>query len=108
MEVISSGTQAATINTEHILDTDTPAEAKVYVLQVDTSNMALGDVLELRVKGKTLSGGDKEVYDKAVFSNVQAKPLKQSIPFATDVEVEVTLKQTVGTGRDFPWKLFAQ
>ena len=42
----ASGTQTATIDTEHTLATET--DAKVYVLLVDTKNMVNGDELELR------------------------------------------------------------
>jgi hypothetical protein len=44
--VDSSGTQAATVNTEHTLD-DVAAPG-TYQLGVDMTNMAAGDVVELR------------------------------------------------------------
>jgi len=43
----ASGTQAATISTEHTLSTLTGA--KVYTLFVDCANMADGDETEIRV-----------------------------------------------------------
>lgn len=103
--IITEGDQTAVISTEHILDED--ATNKTYVLLVDTNNMALGDVLELRVYTKVRSGGTYRVADKAVYSNVQAKPNKRSMPVPADIEAKFTLKQTAGTGRVFPWKVIS-
>jgi hypothetical protein len=105
LATISSGTQTAVISTEHSLDVDTTA--KTYVLCVDTGAMVNGDILELRMKTKILSGGTQRVAYMATFSNVQADPNKYSVPVPADVEIEVTLKQTAGTGRAFPWKLLS-
>lgn len=98
-----SGTQTATISTEHSLSTQT--NAKTYVLQVDTINMALGDKLELRIKEKVLTGGTARVAYFARYVHVQAQPIKISIPCPSMFSLEATLKQTAGTGRNFDWAL---
>lgn len=50
-----SGTQTATVTTEHtLLDI---AVAGVFNLEVDTVNMAAGDILELRVYQIILTAG---------------------------------------------------
>jgi len=99
----ADGSQTATINTEHTLSTVTVAGS--FVLHVDTNAMALGDVLELRVKLKTRSSGTTREAQVAYYAHVQGQPVKMSIPVASPHEVVFTLKQTAGTGRAFPWEV---
>ncbi len=105
--VIASGTQSATVSTEHSLATDTTN--KTYVLVVDTNAMANGDVLELRLKTKVLSGSTARVAYTGVYSNAQGadNANKYSIPVPANQSIEATLKQTAGTGRSFDWALLA-
>ena len=51
----ASGNQTAVVTTEHTLATI--ATDGTFVLSVDTSEMVLGDELELRAKVKVTSGG---------------------------------------------------
>lgn len=105
LTVIAEADQTAVVGTEHTLVTDTTN--KVYVLAVDTGNMALGDILELRIKTKVRTGGvSRQAYSKT-FAHVQGDPNKYSVPVPADVEIVATLKQTAGTGRVFPWKLLS-
>lgn len=99
----SNGTQAATISTEHTLATITAVGT--FLLNVDTSNMVNGDVLELRAKKKVLTGGSAAIVMVASFSNVQADPVKISIPVVSLYSLAFTLKQTAGTGRNFDWNV---
>lgn len=96
------GTQTATVTTEHSLHTNT--DPKVYQLMVDTSEMVLGDELELRAKVAASSGGTKRQVLLGSYRNVQADPIKISVPVISPYDVEFTLKQTAGAaGRDFDW-----
>jgi len=101
--VEADGTQVATIGVEHTLHTDT--DAKVYQLLVDTVNMVLGDELELRVKLAVLLGGTRRQVLIGAYKNVQADAIKISVPVVSPRDVEFTLKQTLGTGRSFPWSV---
>jgi len=98
-----SGTQTATIDTEHVLATET--EAGVYILVVDTANMINGDVVILKIKTKYASGGTSRLAFSATFANAQAELNKYSPPIPIDAEIICTLEQTDGTGRNFPWNL---
>jgi hypothetical protein len=100
---VDSNTQTATINTEHTLSTKT--DAGVYVLVVDTANLVNGEVVELRIKTKAKSGGTSRLAYMATYAHIQGDPNKYSIPVPVDTEIVATLKQTAGTGRDFPWNL---
>jgi len=99
----ADGSQTATINTEHTLATVTDAGS--FVLYVDTNAMALGDVLELRVKYKVRSTGTTREMQVAYYAHVQGQPVKASIPVSSPNECVFTLKQTAGTGRAFPWEV---
>jgi hypothetical protein len=63
-------------------------------------------VLELRIYTMTLGGGTLRVAWKATFGpTVDFNANVASPPQPSDVSCRATLKQTVGTGRAFPWKL---
>ena len=100
---VGSGTQTATLDTEHTLDTET--DAGVYVLVIDTSNMAAGDITILRIKTKDKSGGTSRLAYSATYANIQGEPHKYSVPVPIDTEIVCTLEQTDGTGRNYDWNL---
>lgn len=99
----ATGSQTATIDTEHTLATETTAG--VYVLVIDTANLVNGDIVILRIKTKYASGGTSRLAYSQTYSNVQTDLIKYSIPIPIDTEVICTLEQTDGTGRAFPWNL---
>jgi hypothetical protein len=104
--VVASGTQTATISTEHVLNA--PSSAVTYVLIVDTAAMVAGDTLELRAYSTVLTSGTSHQCYSASYANAQADPIKVSIPLpGTGFGNSFTLKQTAGTGRDFPWSLLS-
>lgn len=101
-----SGSQTATITTEHNLGTAITA-AGVYVLVVDANAMANGDVLELRAKTKAKSGSTQHLAYLVTYAHVQAEANKYSVPIPVDTELQFTLKQTAGTGRAFDWNILS-
>jgi hypothetical protein len=105
LAIVSSGTQSATLDTEHTLDNDTTG--KTYVLAVDTAAMVDGDVVILRIKTKVLSGGTLGLAYSGTYANAQGDPIKYSPPVPANVEIECSLEQTDGTGRNYPWSLLS-
>ncbi|MGP3914321.1 hypothetical protein [Nonomuraea sp. 10N515B] len=107
LTVTASGTQAATIGVEHTLTTLTAG--KTYTLHVDCAAMTHGsgtaDELELRIKTNVLNGGTERVTYYALFTGAQDVPIKISLPVPVPQTATVTLKQTAGTGRSFPWAI---
>ena len=105
----SSGTQSATINTEHQL-ADINASG-VYTFHVDTTNMASGDILELRVYQMVLTSGTARVLFVSCFYGAQPTDdvIKVSLPIGNELtdstSLRFSLKQTFGTGRSFAWKV---
>jgi len=107
----ATGTQTATIGTEHTLDD--VAVAGVFVLVVDTNAMAASDVLELRIYVIALTGGTRRVAYYDLFSDAQSADdkIKISVPVSNELtdagSVRATLKLTAGTGRAYPWKVLS-
>jgi hypothetical protein len=105
ISVIASGTQAATVSTEHSLSTSTTG--KTYVFVVNTANMVNGDELELRIYTKVLTGSTKQLAYLAAYAHVQTAPNKYSVPVPANWSCEVSLKQSAGTSRNFEWALLS-
>lgn len=103
----ASGTQAATVTTEHSLATVTTA--KVLVFTVDVNALVGGatpDIVELRIKRKVLTGGTarQEIICTAV-GGLVVNPIVVQVPAVSMFSCEFTLKQTQGTGRSFDWSV---
>ncbi len=97
---VSSGTQAAVINTEHTLYT---GSSLTYIFVVDTSNMANGDQLELRIYSKCRASSSEQLAYLVTYANAQATNVKYSPPLPGNNDFKATLKQTAGTGRSYDW-----
>lgn len=109
VSVQTSGSQTATIATEHDLATVTAAN--VFVVAVDTSAMVSGatpDRLRMRIYGKARSADtERLLHDWFLPDGAQTTPLWQSIGIVSPHHMRVTLTQTQGTGRAFPWAIYA-
>lgn len=80
-----------------------PGEVFWYV---DLENMAGGDTVILREKVDVDDDGTFEQFQNVTYSDAQTNPvISQSANLLVDetVPVRVTLEQTGGTLRDFPW-----
>ena len=105
----ASGTQTATVGTEHFLSS---VSAKgEFQLVVDTTNMVDGDATELRIYRVPLTGGTPTAADfKGYYGAQPAHEIVKESPYVsndlTDTQsLRFSLKQTFGTGRDFAWKV---
>lgn len=84
-----------------------------FVLEVDKINMAAGDVVELRIYAMILTGGTRRVAYFTRFAGAQPTEdmLAISVPISNELTdsgaLRFTLKQTLGTARNFPWKVLA-
>lgn len=109
ISLAGSGTQTAVIGTEHdLLDISAPGS---FIYYVDKTNMAAGDILELRIYQIVLTSGSRIV---AYFTRyVDAQPVDDmlaiSVPITNDLSdsgsVRFTLKQTAGSGENYNWKV---
>ena len=104
-----SGTQSATVTTEHtLLDINT---AGTYTLHVDKVNMVAGDTLELRIYQMVLTAGTRRVAYMERYAGVQPTDdmIAISVPISNELtdsgSLRFTLTQSTGTSRNFPWKV---
>ena len=98
----ASGTQTATINTEHTLTS--PTAVGTYVFSVDNESvMALGDTLILRAYKKIDATNFAPLFE-FTYQHVQATSvIFPAISLASSFGLSFTLQQTAGTGRAYPW-----
>jgi len=102
----TSGSQTATISTEHTLNGTTPETTDgVFQLVVDTAAMLKGDILRLRIKEKARAGDTQRLVWRMEFQGVQDEPLAVSPAIILLHGWDMTLQQTAGTGRAFPWSI---
>ena len=101
-----SGSQAASIGTEHTLNGTTPETTDgVYQLWIDTSAMANGDTLEVRIKEKVRSSGTQRLVWLDTLAHTQDEPGWCSPALILLHGWDMTIKQTAGTGRTFEWSI---
>ena len=103
-----SGTQTATIDTEHTLGTDPTLTDGTLVLMVEMVNHADGDITIIRFYEKvTSTGGAQLGMVLGQIVGAQTNDLWFSVPVLSLFGAKFTLEQTDGTGRDFDWSIRA-
>lgn len=100
----TSGTQTATISTEHTLTTQTGS--KFYTAYIDLTNMTSTDTTEIRVSVIVKSAGSHILYYLGTYSGAQNNPLVYIAPLPSDISWKLTLKQVSGTGRTYDWRVY--
>lgn len=102
----ASGTQSATVGTEHFLGTDPDTTAGVFQFVVELVNMVRGDTLEIRVYEKATGSGDTARQIQVwTITNEQIDPLFMSPALILLHGWRFSIKQTTGTSRDFKWSV---
>lgn len=105
--LVTSGTRSATVTTEHF--ESSPNVAGSFVFYVDLSDMAAGDVVELRAYKMAVTGGTSRVVEYQRFEGVQpaddyVKKLGPIPNTLTDSNAtRFSIKQTFGSSIDAPW-----
>lgn len=100
--VASSGTATADGTEQTLLSTSTGAH---YSASIDLTNMATGDVTEIRIYKKVLTGSTLRQIDVFTFSGAQTSP-NFFIPFVScPFGYKLTIKQTSGTNRNYEWSV---
>lgn len=100
----TNGTQTATITTEHTLTTQTGS--KFYTAYIDLTNMASGDITEIRVSIIVKAAGSHILYYLGTYNGAQTNPLIYIAPLPSDISWKLTLKQTAGTGRNYDYRVY--
>ena len=100
----NSGTQTAVIGTEHVLFN--PLTSKFFTGYIDLTNMASGDIVEIRVSLIVKTAGSYILYFLQTYVNAQTNPLVYIPTLPSDVGFKLTLKQTAGTARTYDWRVY--
>jgi hypothetical protein len=108
VSVNTSGSQTASIGTEHTLATI--SSAGTYQMVVDTANLASGatpDIVFLNIYTKCRSTDTERLFMQHTLIGAQNLNVWASPPFgAASTDYVVKLKQSQGTGRAFPWAVY--
>lgn len=106
MIVVATGTlSTASIPNEYTLaDLTAPA---TYVALIDLSAMLLNDVVALQIYAAAKSGGTPKSTYYQQFFNAQTTGniVAISLPVPSPFEWKLTLNQTAGSTRSFPWSV---
>lgn len=102
----ASGTQSATVGTEHFLGTDPDTTAGVFQFVVELVNMARGDALDIRVYEKATGTGDTaRPIATWTLTNQQVDTLWVSPALILLHGWRFSITQTAGTGRSYKWSI---
>ena len=107
-ESIASGSQTATLDTDHTLFTQAaPAGGAAYFFRVSSANLEDSEILVLRFQSRVSALAAFEDVYRSVYRHTQSDTLKVSpiIPVEAAIEVRAILRQEGGTGRAFLWAL---
>lgn len=99
----STGTQAATPGTPHILAS--PATIKTRMVSVDVSALAGTETVEIRIKGPVLAAGTVQLIKLFTYKAGEAEPHAQTLPIVQPQGGDITLTQVGGSSRSFPWDI---
>lgn len=106
MAEVATGTVTAD-GSEQTLSTQ--AASGVYQAVIDLNNLAGGatpDIVEIRVYLMTLTGGtSRQAFPTFTFVGGVSPKEFVTPPLLAVHEYKITLKQTQGTNRTFPWSL---
>lgn len=105
--IYQSGTQTATLDTQHNLGNNPDASDGIYQFFVDLSKMQRADRTVIRVYETIVDASPftQELVKEFVFTNEQTEPLFVSPSLMLGIGWALTLEQTDGTGRDYHWRI---
>ena len=101
--VDDSDTTTPTVGTVSSLATSTTNGT--FVFEADLAALVAGETVQLVVNGTTLASGTAHKMWQGTYTAPLVCPRVASPPIASDISINVTLKQIGGTARAFPWKL---
>ncbi len=104
-EVVKEGVLTADGSEQLVIEAPGPINLEGYV---DLSNLAVGDEVVLKRYVKIQEGGDYKLHASEAFNGVQEQPLIRFPPIAGYYGIKVTLQQTAGSFKSFPYQFFKE
>ncbi len=103
---VYSGTQVATVGTEHILNTTSPETTSgLYELYLDTNALTANDAIQISFKEKVITGGTQHILFLVTLYGIQSSPIFTSGQFMLTHGWDICIKQTLGTSKSFPYSI---
>jgi hypothetical protein len=100
----ASGTLSSTVgSSEETLATTTTSGW--YQAVWNLQNMANGDIVELYVYAKVLTGDTAQLVFYGAYRDVQAEKVKVTGLISSPFQLIMKMKHSAGTTRNFPWSL---
>jgi len=103
ISVEDEGTLTADGNEQQILNLAASSPPKVVDGILDLANMQAGDTVVVKEYVRSASGGAWRLYSTATYTNVQTEPGIYLERISSRYGARVTLQQTVGTNRTYPY-----
>jgi hypothetical protein len=105
LDAETGGTLLATGAEDTVYINNTPAGIfEPLIVNIDCTNMAAGDVTVLRVYYRIAAGGNLIKKDELTLAGAQDPDLKNIILEPNRYGVRVSLQQTAGVNRNYPWE----
>jgi hypothetical protein len=107
VSIAASGSQSATLATDHTLVTQAgPAGGASYMLVVDIAALVADERVEIRVRSRARSGDTtRDAFTVTGSADSPDLLIAPVVPCESGNEVVCILRQEGGTGRAFPWAL---
>jgi hypothetical protein len=81
-------------------------ETGMFQFEINTKNLANGEVLRVQISVKTLTGSTLDMVFDEEYADIQAKKVKFSIPIPAYHQIQFEITQTGGTLRAYEWKVW--
>jgi hypothetical protein len=105
LKPIGSGSLFADGTEQTLLEFNGIARITGYV---DLSNMTIGDTIIIRQYMKLTSKSNYKKYAEQTLTGVQPEPVLYITPKETDVAILITLQQTTGVFKEFPYNFMEE
>lgn len=109
--LIAAGVLSVTgIGTEYTIREwlTTVADQKRFDAYIDVSNMQSADTIIISIYVRVQTGGSYQLYDQETISGVQSSPILYIPPLPNDNGLKITIKQTAGSVRSYPYRIYSQ
>jgi len=104
-QILAEGTVTADGTEQTVLEAQGIMNLEGYV---DLSEMTNGDTVTLRRYVKIQQDAEYKLHGEETYVGIQAQPLIRFPPMAGYYGIKITLKQTSGTYKNFPYQFFKE
>jgi hypothetical protein len=104
-QILAEGTVTADGTEQTVLEAQGIMNLEGYI---DLSQMANTDTVTIRRYVKIQQNGEYRLHGEETYAGIQAQPIIRFPPIAGLYGIKITLKQTSGTYKNFPYQFFKE